>query len=377
MVIGFSTRNIVCSGNKAEYNMYTIDAFCDQDTIECSISAQELPKNFDMKHENATNTIIDMIHNFGTHFDGIILGSGFELMDLSMLEYPILSSELKQRQTVQNKLILAKKLKKLNILHPHVYTSAEKIEFPVIIKPCNKGGGIFNRIAHDKEELQRSINELINNQSVSNVSDIIIQAYIEGIPTSVSLIATHDKVVPIVANEQLIGESWLTNMPYAYCGNITPYKGDHHYIMLHTAEKLVKDMKLIGSIGVDFIVNEQGVYVLEINPRFQGSLDTVEKSTGLNLCDAHIKAFNSNIVPEQYEIKQWAGRCIIYADKETYFTDQLIERIKQYSIADIPKRNYIAKKNEPIISLLATGSKREDIIITLQQKTKEIKTLLL
>lgn len=355
--------------------MYAIDAFCDQDTIASTINVQQLPKDFDTRMTNSLDIITQMINSFEIKFDGIILGSGFELINLDHLVYPILSSDLRQRRVVHDKLILSMELKKLNLLHPHVYNNLEEIKFPVITKPRFKGGGVFNKIANNKNELTLNIEEYFKNQIVQYDKDIIIQEYIEGIPVSVSLIATSDKVVSIAVNEQLIGEKWLTNLPYAYCGNITPYEGNYAKTMISTANKLIEKMKLKGSIGVDFIVNETGAYVLEINPRFQGSLDTVEMSTGLNLFDAHVKSFDG-IIPSQCGIKQYSGRCILYADKKIMITEELLNKLEQYMITDIPKKHCIIKKNEPIISLLFAGNNRQDIINNLKHKTREIKSLL-
>jgi predicted ATP-grasp superfamily ATP-dependent carboligase len=79
----------------------------------------------------------------------------------------------------------------------------------------------------------------------------------------------------------MIGVPWLTRMQFAYCGNITPYEGKYTEEMCNISEKLVTELGLMGSIGIDIIVTEDGPEIIEINPRFQGSLDTVELATEL------------------------------------------------------------------------------------------------
>ncbi len=68
------------------------------------------------------------------------------------------------------------------------------------------------------------------------------------------------------------------------------------------AEELVLDFKLLGSNGVDFLVTETGPIVLEINPRFQGSLDTVEKAMNINLFEAHVRCFKGNSFKTQNKL---------------------------------------------------------------------------
>ena len=83
-----------------------------------------------------------------------------------------------------------------------------------------------------------------------------------------------------------------------------------------TSEELIREFKLIGSNGVDYILDKNGeLKVIEINPRFQGTYELVENSLGINLLDAHIKACEGEIIeipnPNQYSFKK-----IIYARKQ-------------------------------------------------------------
>ena len=88
--------------------------------------------------------------------------------------------------------------------------------------------------------------------------------------------------------------------------------------MKDTSEDLIKQFNLIGSNGVDYILDKDGkLKIIEINPRFQGTYELVENSLDINLLDAHIKACEGEIIdipnPSQYSIKK-----IIYARKHQY-----------------------------------------------------------
>jgi len=109
------------------------------------------------------------------------------------------------------------------------------------------------------------------------------------------LISTGDDAVVVAINEQLIGIPWLTRIPFAYCGNITPFHTKFKADMEQYALQIAMEFKLQGSNGVDFMLTNKGVQVIEINPRFQGSLDTVELSTGMSIFDAHIRSFDGEL----------------------------------------------------------------------------------
>lgn len=358
--------------------MYAIDAFCDQDTVGCCIATKELPKDLDIRSKDAEDTIFNMIKGFEVDFDALIPGSGFESMNFSSLPYPVLASEPEHIQMVQDKFTLSHRLAESGYPHPHVYENinCKPDRFPVIIKPRKGGGGIFNRIARSEQELVAAVTDIMEDEPSFCHSDLMMQEFIEGIPSSVSLIASKDKVVAVAVNEQMIGVPWLTRMQFAYCGNITPYEGNYTEEMCNISEKLVRELGLMGSVGIDFIVKEDGPEIIEINPRFQGSLDTVELATGINLFEAHIKAFEGEVPERREEIKKYAGRCIIYASKELILNTQVLDLMHQQNIADIPQPGYIAYEDYPVTSLLCTAANRKEVFDSLRRDSGKIKVLL-
>ncbi|WP_341537167.1 ATP-grasp domain-containing protein [Methanosarcina barkeri] len=197
--------------------------------------------------------------------------------------------------------------------HPRCYSPKEldAIEYPVMIKPASGGGGIFNRIARSKQELLAILEELQGLNPELTEETIVIQEFLEGTPSSVSLLSTKNEALSVAVNEQLIGITWLSRLPFAYCGNITPFRTDQAEEMEALAEELMLDFKLLGSNGVDFLTSKKGPVVLEINPRFQGSLDTVEKAMNINLFEAHAGCFRGEL-PEKPEAKGFAARGVIY-----------------------------------------------------------------
>lgn len=378
LVIGFSTRNIVCSGSRAGYNMYAIDAFCDQDTVDCCIATKELPRDLDIRGNDAVDMIFDMIRRFEVDFDAIVPGSGFESMDFGSLSCIVMASEPERIQIVQDKFTLSRRLAELGYPHPHVYENIDDKphKFPVMVKPRKGGGGIFNRIARNERELEEAVKIILEAEPSFGRNDLMMQEFIRGVPASVSLIATKDKAVALAVNEQMIGTPWLTRMQFAYCGNITPYNGKYAEEMCNISENLISELGLLGSVGIDFIVTEDGPEIIEVNPRFQGSLDTVELATGMNLFDAHVKAFHGEL-PERHPNKQIsAGRCIIYAEREIRLDAQVLADMRQQQIADIPQPGYIALADYPVTSVLHTGANRNEVLNSLKRDSEKIKVLL-
>jgi predicted ATP-grasp superfamily ATP-dependent carboligase len=378
LVIGFDTRNIVCSASRAGYTVCSIDAFCDLDLQECAYASALLEcRTLKELHQLNVSRIKDQMAEFGLEFDALVPGSGLEMLDHKDFPFSVLASSPDAMQKASDKLYLSKRLEVLGIPHPRCYSPEEldAIEYPVMVKPASGGGGIFNRVARSRQELLVSLDELYGLNPELTEQTVVIQEFLEGIPSSVSLLSTKNEALSLAVNEQLIGIPWLSRLPFAYCGNITPFRTDQAEEMEALAEELVLDFKLQGSSGVDFLVTETGPIVLEINPRFQGSLDTVEEAMNINLFEAHAGCFRGEL-PEKPEAKCFAARGIIYSDRGLFIDRKLMDVILREKSADIPSEGTVTEPDGPLTSLLACASTREEAVLSLKRGANRIKTFI-
>jgi predicted ATP-grasp superfamily ATP-dependent carboligase len=378
LVIGFDTRNVVCSASRAGYTVCSIDAFCDLDLRECAYASAFLEcRTIQELHQLEASRIKAQMAEFGLEFDALVPGSGLEMLNHNDFPCPVLASNPDSMQKASDKLYLSKKLEALGISHPGCYSPEEldAIEYPVMIKPASGGGGIFNRIARSRQELLAILEELHGLNPELTEETIVIQEFLEGTPSSVSLLSTKNEALSVAVNEQLIGIPWLSQLPFAYCGNITPFRTDQAEEMEALAEELVLEFNLLGSNGVDFLASKKGPVVLEINPRFQGSLDTVEKAMNINLFEAHAGCFRGEL-PEKPEAKGFAARGVIYSDRELFIDQKLMELILREKGADIPSQGTVIEPDGPLTSLFACTSTREKAIISLEKGANRIRAFI-
>lgn len=378
LVIGFSTRSIVCSARRAGYTVCSIDAFQDLDLQECAHASALLEySSLEELHQLDPAWIKAKMADFEIDFDAVILGSGLEKIDLNSFSCPVLASSVDAMEKASNKLYLSKRLESMGIPHPQSYSPEEldAIKYPVMVKPVHGGGGILNRTAKNKQELLLILEELSRLEPDFKKEDVIIQDFLEGIPSSVSLLSTKNEALSLAVNEQLIGIPWLSRLPFAYCGNITPFKTAQAEEMEALAEEIILEFKLLGSNGVDFLNTENGPIVLEINPRFQGSLDTVEKAMGINLFEAHAGCFRGEL-PEKPKAKCFAAKGVIYSDRELFIDRKLMDVILREKGADIPLKGAVIEPEKPITTLLSCTPTREEAILSIEKGAKRIKTFI-
>jgi predicted ATP-grasp superfamily ATP-dependent carboligase len=373
LALGFSVRHIVCSGNRAGYEMYATDAFGDVDTIRCA--REYYPLDPFQLHDGLKN-----LEAVIRHVDGLIIGSGFENADFSFLherdQAKILGNTPAKTAEISNKAWFASRLDELGIPHPRTYTGSALLEliaagkriplrYPVVAKPAYGGGGTANFICKTEQELIRWIKEL---------PDFLYQDFIKGQHASVSVLLSKRAAVAISVNEQLLGVNALSAPgPFVYCGNIAPFATKFSDRLCELAEELTLELGLIGSNGVDFVVTDEGPVVIEVNARLQGSLDAVERSTGLNMVDAHVNAVRGEL-PERTPPKRYAVKAIVFAQHEGgVVTGDLSLEGEGEGIVDIPEPGKTVKHGEPVATAIGVGDSRASACADAMQKVERIK----
>ena len=369
LIIGFNTRHIVCSARRAGHTVYSISNFADQDLEGCS----EKTIIHDLKdvHNIDLNELIPSI-NALLPVDSLVLGPGFEHLGQWAYEIighntPILNNHPDIITKVSDKIWLSNTLKVKNIPHPvtsaldSLFTSHDWINgFPAMLKPKVGAGGIENILIEDPVDLESTLEKIGNNKD-----QFLLQEFIRGSVVSVSIISTGEKAVVIAVNEQLSGIPELTQMPFAYCGNITPYISKYNKKLCDISVDLAIDLNLVGTNGIDFIITDNGPVVLEINPRFQGSIDTIEKATGINIFKAHCDAFEGKL-PVFSDYQCHCVKAIFFAPKKFYMDQKintyLLKCLEQDTVADIPSEGVMFEKEDPVVSFIVTGTDRTEAI---------------
>jgi len=109
-------------------------------------------------------------------------------------------------------------------------------------------------------------------------------------------------------------------------------------------------------------------YVVEVNPRFQGTLGCIEKAFEINLVDAHIKACLYGEMPTIKKRSKFCTRLILYAPKRVIVPDLTVLQ----EVWDIPLPNSIIEEGEPLCSVLTEGKSRNTSLRKAEEITKLI-----
>lgn len=391
--MGIDTRPMVNSALKLDYKTFSISYFktvdfkapyaekhvLDQESV---ISCGRFEENYSPDKLLELSKDFLFQNNDEDEIDKIVLTTGINSKNFSgeYKKFRKIVRGNKNTESVENKFKFYKKLKnKFNV--PLTFQPSDVGELNEILQQYSNnqfilkllqgsgGLGIFLLNNESCDELKQD-NEIYQNISLENY---ILQEYIEGTNISSSVLSSHNERKNLI-NSRLITEHDLGNDSYEYSGNILPLDENSFRMfngtrtnsddgntkninfnelndeMNNTSEDLIRQFKLIGSNGVDYILDNNGeLKIIEINPRFQGTYELVENVLGINLLDAHIRACEGEIIdipnPSQYSIKK-----IIYARKQVN-----IGNLNIPNVYDIPYEGVKIEKDQPLVTIISSN----------------------
>ena len=154
---------------------------------------------------------------------------------------------------------------------------AEEIGYPLVVRPSYVLGGRAMEIVHEKNDLERYMREAVK---VSNESPVLIDRFLND-AIEIDIDAISDGKIVVVAGimehiEQAgvhSGDSACSLPPYSISKKIQK--------RLITQTKLMaKALNVIGLMNVQFAIQKEDIYVLEVNPRASRTVPFVSKAIG-------------------------------------------------------------------------------------------------
>lgn len=368
LVIGANTRPMACSLKNMRYNVYSVDYFGCQDINQCVTDKKSFlsQKPFNscgyFSQQFDSQKLVNMAEEYIELVDFIVCCSG--VSPLKFPKHKLIGN--RDVTDIENKYKLYKRLSKkfegiFELPETYLVTDLqEAIEIDAasnknfLLKPLVGSGGLGIR------------NFDPTDQDVE-IHDVVLQEIVEGDDISASVLSSGDETTTILTSQQLIGKSWLGQREiYGYCGNIAPYteKFDANKNInkqkdfKEVAEDVVKDLKLIGSNGVDLKINNGNIYLIEVNPRPQGTFEVAELSLGINMAEAHIHACEGDLnnIPRP---QKFATKMIIHAKYRS-----LVGNLDLKDLNDIPGSEVIIEKGEPVATVLTSGKLLENTIFS-------------
>ena len=349
LVAGFSTRHVCMSAARAGYEVCAVDHFCDQDLFWYTSDREKFEDLADLPR--AIDTLCRR-----HRFDLFIATSGAE--DLS-IPLPLCGTPRDSVRRFLDKLDTQHFFEDIGVPVPRLISPGE---YPGMVKPRRGAGGWRNSIVRDADALASWEK---TNPGVPYIS----QAIAEGVPASVCCITDGVRARAIAANEQLLKGNGGSR--FGFCGSVTPLDHPLREHMIALAERIAAASGCMGTIGIDFVLGSDTARAIEVNPRFQGTIDTVEMAYGCNLFQYHVDACRGTLPPGPLSARKVAVRSILFADRDLTITADL-KHLAPY-VADIPWPGTFFEEDQALISVFGWGNTREGAVSLLDKHISSVR----
>ncbi|MGB9839565.1 carbamoyl-phosphate synthase large subunit [Thermovenabulum sp.] len=159
--------------------------------------------------------------------------------------------------------------------------AASKIGFPVLIRPSYVLGGRAMEIIYSIEELEEYLTKATK---VSEEKPILIDKYISGKEVEVDAISDGKEVLIPGIMEHIERAGIHSGDSIAICPPKDLKKETIEKIINYT-EKISIALKVRGLINIQFVVDKDEVYVIEVNPRSSRTVPFLSKITNIPLAE--------------------------------------------------------------------------------------------
>ena len=286
IIAALSSRAYVNAAVQADFEVLAIDAFCDVDTQKRAFATHQI--GFDACGFNASELLKILQGLDLSGFQGMCYGAGFEAQPQLLAEIakllPVIGNSAETVEQVKN---------------PQIFNAlCDAFEMPTpktsLKRPRNTLGWVSKQIgacggAHIKPLLPLDLLYVLPQKS-----PVYYQQITNGTPISCLFLADGVHAEIIGYSEQWCAPTAIS--PYRYGGAVS-----HTYVPQSVKNKIESFVKVMsfklalrGINSADFLVENDTVCALEINPRLSATLDLYSAKRG-NFFASHVQACQAQL----------------------------------------------------------------------------------
>ena len=161
------------------------------------------------------------------------------------------------------------------------HVTAQKIGYPVMVRPSYVLGGRAMEVVYDSESLDRYMREAVK---ASPEHPVLIDRFLkDAIEVDLDLVADRTGEVLVGGVLEHIEEAGIHSGDAS--ATLPPHSLSPELVerMKDQATALARELNVVGLMNVQFAIQGQTIYVLEVNPRASRTVPFISKATGVEL----------------------------------------------------------------------------------------------
>ncbi|MBK7424428.1 MAG: carbamoyl-phosphate synthase large subunit [Propionivibrio sp.] len=194
---------------------------------------------------------------------------------------------------------------------PDALLLAAEIGYPLVVRPSYVLGGRAMEIVHEPRDLERYMREAVK---VSNDSPVLLDRFLnDAVEVDVDALSDGDEVIIGGVMEHIeqagvhSGDSACSLPPYSLSAEVQDE-------LRRQTRLMARALNVCGLMNVQFAIQHDVVYVLEVNPRASRTVPFVSKATGLPLAKIAARCMagkslasqgaSREIIPHYFSVKE-------------------------------------------------------------------------
>lgn len=179
--------------------------------------------------------------------------------------------------------------------HEGVIEAAEKLGYPVLVRPSYVLGGKAMEIVYSKDELEEYLQDHVD---IAADHPILVDDYLDGRECDVDAICDGKDVLLPGIMEHIehagvhSGDSMAVYPPQTFTEEVKEKITD-------VTRKLALTLNCKGIMNIQFIVRDGDVYVIEVNPRASRTVPFLSKITGIEMAQVATRVIMGETLAEQ------------------------------------------------------------------------------
>lgn len=354
VAVAQSARILTQMAVKLGFSVVAVDCFSDCDTQELATEQYRVEC---LSVEQLWPLMDELADRYPSVY--LLYGSGFELFPHSLQRlaerWRLIGNRPELFAAIQDKTNFFRQLIRLKIEHPETRFVLPDDSGGWLFKPLIGLGGIGIGYAgtDDKDR-----------------ADGYWQRLMSGMAASALFVADGCRGRVLGYNRQWT-TCWHSRQPFQFLGlqNRLRLSPKIRHQVECWLDQLLTVYPLRGLGSIDFVVNDDKAYLLEVNPRIPASAQLYGKS----ILGLHLQASLSGLAKNKRLRYKQSGLQLVYAETDIRLPDSINWPLWA---ADLPAAGAIIERGQPICSIIAAGKNAAQVRMRLQQRQQLIENLL-
>jgi predicted ATP-grasp superfamily ATP-dependent carboligase len=244
-------------------------------------------------------------------------------------------------------------------------TIKKELCYPILLKPVDGVGCSGLSLVNEETQLASAIAK-IRDESTSK--RFVAQEFIRGEAASVSLLSTGKKTVALSLNKQnvtLAGPNGVSS----YEGGTVPFDHRLKQEAFRVSQRVVEAFSgLRGYVGVDFVLTEHKVFVVDANPRLTTSYVGLRSVEGFNVTQALLAAVLKGTLPDKTEIEGYACFSKVDTPIPSFGVYQKAAKLSSIVSPPFPLNDY----SQAVSLVIGKGANLKDATLHLEEAKKHL-----